>query len=232
MKYFVMGDSNLIGANTDPSHINYGPDPDNFMNIIGRNLDIEFECWAKNGASNDHIIRMTEEWIANTPGNPKEKFVLIGWSTWEREEHKISEKYYDIDAWSIYNAFWNPPELNPFAESLKQRVESDPYYMDSCSRAWAERIHNYAKFLENRGIKYFFWNAYMTLLRPPTSENFQFDHRYVLPYEDCFNQYFWLKRVRNHPPKADDPYHFDQEGHRMWAEFLTQYIQDWKILEQ
>ena len=161
MKYFVMGDSNLIGANTDPSHINYGPDPDNFMNIVGRNLDIEFECWAKNGASNDHIIRMTEEWIAKTNGPIEDKFVFIGWSTWEREEHKIGEKHYDIDAWSIYNAFWNPPELTPFAESLKQRVENDPYYMDSCSRGWAERIHNYAKWLENRGVKYFFWNAYI-----------------------------------------------------------------------
>lgn len=229
MQYFAMGDSNMIGANTNPRHINYGPDPDNFFTILAQNLGINFECEAKTGASNYHIIRKTEEWIEKTPG---EKFVFIGWSTWEREEHKINDNYYDIDAWSIYNVFRNPTELIPFAEQLKQKVETNPNYMDSCSRAWAERIHNYAKSLDVRGIKYFFWNAYMTLQMPTNSENFQFDHRYVLPYENCFNQYFWLKRVRNYPTKTNDPYHFDTQGHRMWAEFLLQYIKDWKILEQ
>jgi hypothetical protein len=223
MRYFAMGDSNMIGANTVPDHRNYGPDPDNFFNIVANQFGFTFDCYAKNGASNNHIIRMTEQWIESTPGP---KFVFVGWSTWEREEHQVDNVYYDIDAWTINNVVDYPSELQFHAQQLKQKIDADKNYMSSSSQKWAQRIQHFANSLDQRGIKYLFWNAYMSLQDPVL----EFDHRYVLPYNDCFNQFWYLKRVRNHHPLVHDPYHFDSQGHGMWAEFLIQYIKDWKIL--
>jgi len=223
MRYFAMGDSNMIGANTIPGHRNYGPNPDNFFNIVARTFGISFDCHAKNGASNDHIIRMTEQWIESTTGP---KFVFIGWSTWEREEHKVSDDYYDIDGWTINNVFDYPPELQLHAQKLKQKIQADKNYMKSNAQVWAQNIKDFGQRLDQQGIKYLFWNAYMKLEGP----ELEFDHRYILPYNDCFNQFWYLKRVRNYQPLDHDPYHFDDRGHRMWAEFLIDYIRDWKIL--
>jgi hypothetical protein len=231
MRYFAMGDSNMIGVNTDPKHRNYGPSADNFFNIVAKHFDFKFDCFAKNGASNEHIIRITEQWINNTDCDNKEKFVFIGWSTWERQEYLIDNQYYDIDGWLINNAHNLPPELEVHMNQLNQKIKSDPNFMDELSQDWAKRIHAFAKSLEERGIGYFFWNAYMKLLPPIDLDNFQFDHRYLMPYTDCFNQYFYLKKVRNYNPFPEDPYHFDSDGHRLWAEFLIQYINDWKILQ-
>ena len=232
MKYFAMGDSNMIGANTDPRHKNYCPDPDNFFNILAKNLQIEFECLAKNGASNNHIIRKTEEWLAQTTVPNHEKFVFIGWSTWERQEYQIKGRYFDIDAWSIYHAWDHPPELDVIANQLKEQIKNDSDYMRNCARDWALRIKDWAQSLHDRGIKYFFWNSYMKLEQPQMSTGDEFDHRYLLPYADNFNMFFYLKNVRNFATQLDDPYHFDKPAHHAWAEFLTQYIADWKILDQ
>lgn len=231
MQYFAMGDSNMIGANTDPRHKNYKIDPDNFFNILAKNLQIKFECHAKNGASNDHIIRLTEEWISKSSEPDNEKFIFVGWSTWERQEHKINGKYFDIDAWSIYHAWNYPPELETIANKLKQQVTTDSDYMRNCARDWATKIHNWVKTLQQRGIKYFFWNSYMKLEQPQAA-NADFDHRYLLPYDDKFNMFFYLQHVRNFPTQINDPYHFDKPAHQAWAEFLTQYMHDWKILDQ
>jgi hypothetical protein len=224
-----MGDSNMIGANTDPRHRNYGPDSSNFFNIIARHFDFDFECHAKNGASNDHIIRMTRQWIDSC--NDPDKFVFIGWSTWEREEHQVDNTYYDIDAWCIYHAFNTPPELEIHADRLKQKLEGNPNYMDMCAQSWAGRIYEFAKYLESKNVGYLFWNAY-SRLTPPGPGQAEFDHRFVKPYTDCFNQYWYLKQIRNHPTQANDPYHFDAQGHRKWADFLIQWITDWNILDK
>lgn len=230
MRYFAMGDSNMIGANTNPLHRNYGPRADNFFNIVANHFDFKFDCMAKNGASNDHIMRITEQWINNTDCDNKEKFVFIGWSTWERQEYLIDNQYYDIDGWLINNAQGLPAQLQQHMLEMKKQIDSNPDYMDEQAMIWAERIHYFAQSLEARGIGYLFWNAYMKLLKPIPVDKFVFDHRYVLPYTDCFNQYFYLKQVRNCKPIDNDPYHFDADGHRKWAEFLIQYIQDWNIL--
>lgn len=228
MRYFAMGDSNMIGANTDPTHRNYGPDSTNFFNIVANHFNFEFDCWAKSGGSNDHILRMTEKWIAETPCDNREKFVFIGWSTWERQEHLVNHVYHDIDAWLINNPAYYPPELEQVADQLREKFAKDSNYLDSCGRVWAQKIYDFAQSLQQRGIGYFFWNAYMKL---PYVQGCNFDHRYLLPYDDNGNQYFYIKRVCNHPTLEHDPYHFDTVGHRLWAERLIQHIDQWRILD-
>lgn len=219
MHYFAMGDSNMAGADVNPN---------NFFNILAKNLNIKFDCSAKFGASNDHIIRMTKDWINNSPGAPDTKFVFIGWSTWEREEHLIDNVYYDIDAWSINHVHY-PANILPSIEKLKNRISDDPAYMSYCGRSWAEKIYQFSQWLDKRNIGFLFWNSYMNL---PEVAKFPFDHRYILPYNEYFNQYHWLKRVRNCATLLSDPYHFDRKGHELWANFLTTWIKDWEIIKQ
>lgn len=231
MQYFAMGDSNMIGANTGTAEHNYSNDPDNFFNILARNLQITFECHAKNGASNDHIIRKTEEWISKSSVPNNEKFVFIGWSTWERQEHLIDGKWFDIDSWSINFSQNAPTKLGIMIEDLKTRIKNEPDHMRNCARHWSEKIQNWAMSLQQRGIQYFFWNTYMPL-EPLTTGPILFDHRYVFPYDNKFTMFFYLKHVRNFSTQARDPYHFDKSAHHAWAEFLTQYIHDWNILKK
>jgi hypothetical protein len=48
-------------------------------------------CDAESASSNDRIIRTTREWIANNPDKLNNTFMVIQWTTWEREEwlHKV-----------------------------------------------------------------------------------------------------------------------------------------------
>lgn len=229
MLYFAMGDSNMMGSNTEKSVDHRPIDSNNFFNLVATHFDLVYECFAKNGASNDHIIRITRKWIDSH--KDQEKFVFIGWSTWEREEYKIGDMYYDIDAWRINNLSNLVPLLNERADKLKEKIEQNPNYMDWCAQQWSKKISDFAKELESSNVGYFFWNAYMPLKRS-AEHKAEFDHRYLRPYEESFNQFWYLKNIRNHAPKPHDPYHFDKQGNQKWADFLIQYIKDWKILPE
>ena len=97
MILYVNGDSHTAGAeaanphafaNDDPRYNYLGrlPHPDNllvsFGNILAKNLSAELYCDAESASSNDRIIRTTRHYLrTNQPD-----LIVIGWSTWEREE--------------------------------------------------------------------------------------------------------------------------------------------------
>ena len=76
------------------------PHPDNlaasFSAILANSLGAILDCNAEAAASNDRILRTTNEYIDNQ--HDEDFVVLIGWTTWEREEWKHKNDYLQITA--------------------------------------------------------------------------------------------------------------------------------------
>ena len=88
----------------DPQYWRRGtePHPANLAVSYGRrladSLAAELVCQASSGGSNDRIIRITTEWIENNTARLDQTFMILQWTTWEREE------WYHLDQWYQVNA--------------------------------------------------------------------------------------------------------------------------------
>ena len=112
MILYVNGDSHSAGAeavnsfafaNDDPQYKYLGrlPHPDNLFvsygNVLAKNLSAELYCDAESASSNDRIIRTTKHYLrTNRPD-----LIVIGWSTWEREEWLYEGQYWQINAGGV-----------------------------------------------------------------------------------------------------------------------------------
>ena len=110
MILYVNGDSHSAGAEAvnnhcfaedDPLYRGLGrrPHPDNerasYGCLIANELRAILHCDAEAASSNDRIIRTTRDYIENE-GKPD--FVLIGWSTWERQEWFYNDRWWQVNA--------------------------------------------------------------------------------------------------------------------------------------
>ena len=115
MILYVNGDSHSAGAEAVNTHafaeddrlywgLGRQPHPDNLRASYGchlaNHLGAILECDAESASSNKRIIRTTEEYLET---NPKPDLIVIGWSTWEREEWYDSEtdRYWQVNAGGI-----------------------------------------------------------------------------------------------------------------------------------
>ena len=114
-------------AEDDPDYYGWGqvPHPENLKVSWGKKLSemlgaTEFYCDAQSGGSNPRILRTTREWIKNNPDKLANTFMVIQWTTWEREEwfHTESNYWYQVNASGIDMV---PPE---WQDRYKQYVAS------------------------------------------------------------------------------------------------------------
>jgi hypothetical protein len=81
------------------------PHPANLAVSYGRHvadaLGAELVCDASAGGSNDRIIRTTKSWIENNPDKLKDTFMILQWTTWEREEWLYQGTWYQVNASGI-----------------------------------------------------------------------------------------------------------------------------------
>ena len=214
----MCGDSNIANANTENGNI---PKSSNFGTILMNRLGLDFECHAKYGASNDRIIRKTNEWIESQSGD--KLTVFIGWSTWEREEWEHNGEFFDVDNFSLNSS--PKSQINKYEKWLEQSSKQE--HMDTKACEWEEKIHIFIDSLLSRNINFLMWNSYIPLEHG--SNTIKSKH-FINPYDSDSTLYWYLKRVMGHQPMVDDPYHFDDVGHRLWADFLFKYITENDVL--
>ena len=220
-KYFIMSDSNVEDASTADGHV---PDKDNFATKIMDHFGLNFECHARFGASNDQIIRRTNEWVSNQ--DPQDDLmVFIGWSTWEREEWFIDGEYVNVDQYSLNDI---PPNALSRYNEWRVKVDNTHGYMTQKTIEWNSKIHNYIEWLYDHDIQFFMWNNYIALDRVEGLDNDIAE--YIHPYNDDYTMYDYLVRVNNHHPFPDDQYHFDAAGHTIWADCLINHITENRII--
>ena len=213
---FAEDDKNLV-------HLGRLPHPDNLAVSWGKKLStllkMAFFCDAESASSNDRIIRTTKEWITNYTQDYSNLFVVIGWSTWEREEWLIDDVYYQINA--------SGTDIVPDSHNEKYKE----YVIGVNWRHKTTNAHNdiieLHKWLDDKNIKHIFFNGNNTFNQIRTK--FDFGTSYVEPYNKKFSYHDYLidNGISTVSPKS---YHFGEDGHTTWAKLLLNYIAKKKLL--
>jgi hypothetical protein len=228
MILYVNGDSHTAGAEAvnahtfaedDPNlyHLGRLPHPDNLTVSWGKKLStllkMAFFCDAEGAASNDRIIRTTKKYINNYTRDYNNLFVIIGWSTWEREEWLIDDVYYQINA--------SGTDIVP--ESHKKKYKE--YVLNVNWRHKTNQAHidiiNLHKWLDGKGIKHIFFNGNNTFSTIQSKHDF--NTSYVEPYNKKFsyNNYLMDNGIFT---VSHSSYHYGEDGHTKWANYMLKYI--------
>jgi hypothetical protein len=240
MILYVNGDSHSAGAEAVNHHcfaeddsklwpMGRRPHPDNLAVSYGQKLADKLcatlECQAESAGSNDRIIRTTLEYLAEH--NPD--LIVIGWSTWEREEWLHDGIYYQVTASGTDSV---PKELQ---QRYKQWViEQDYVSRQQKLLSWHDKIYQFHLSLNDRGIKHLFFNTYsnfsvirtkqiMTNVQQITPDESDWGQSYIDPYSENLTYYFWLKNL-GFKTVNENSYHYGADAHSKWADFLYGHL--------
>jgi hypothetical protein len=227
MILYVNGDSHTAGAEavntcsfSDDDHqykyLGRSPHPDNLAVSWGKKLSelvkMSFYCNAESGASNYRIERTTRKWIEDYTGEVKDIFVIIGWSTWEREEWLIDDVYYQVNASGVDTV------PSDYVNKYKEYVVNVNWIEKT--KEWHDKIWELHIWLEEQNIKHVFFNCNNDLNK--IKEKKDWGVTYIDPYTWQEGTYDVYLKTRGHHPVSG--YHYDATGHADWAKFLLKYI--------
>lgn len=224
MILYVNGDSNSAGSETLTDFNSCGEDPryETFRNkahpenvqgsyayFLSQKLNAELLLAAQSGRSNDAIIRTTHDFINNISVTD-ELVILIGWTSWSREEWFIDGKYYQINARNTgelpieyhdrYNDWLSSLDLN--------RKEQEAH----------EKIKELHLYLEHYRIKHFFFNS-LGHFDDSICKRIYWGKTYLDPYKIDF--YHW---ALEHGFAQGPHKHFRTEAHQAWADLLISHL--------
>jgi hypothetical protein len=155
MILYVNGDSNSAGAELLDKKLSWPA-------LLAQRLNFQLLNLAQSGASNDRILRTTQEFL-NT--NTKNIFVIIGWTSWEREEWLYQNNYYDVNA----SGYQHLPE--GIIQQYKQWVtQQNDLARKTKSKQHHERIYELHQKLTQKQIPHLFFNALMPFQHPDQTD--------------------------------------------------------------
>ena len=223
MILYVNGDSHTAGAEAvnphafaedDPTyeHLKRLPHPDNLAVSWGKRLStmlkMGFHCDAESAASNDRIIRTTKQYLENHSN----VFVIIQWSTWEREEWLIDDTYYQINASGI--------DIVPESHQQKYKEYVASVDWNQKTNEAHEKIIDFHHYLKQKEIKHIFFNGNNNFSK--IKQQYPFGEYYINPYGNfSYSNYLLNEGIQTVLPGS---YHFGVDGHTKWAKFMLKYI--------
>lgn len=232
MILYVNGDSHAAAAEAVVPHA--WAEDDEFLWGMGRqphpaNARVSFGCELANhlfavldldaqaGGSNARIIRTTRDWIQRNQNNLSDTFVLIQWSTWEREEWLHNDIWWQVNASGADHV---PPELE---QRYKQFVADVDWI--KCTQRAHEDIWKFHCELKQQGIRHLFFNAnnHFATTGPNAQDQKDWGVSYLGPY-DAKMTYDSVLKNNGFKYKNPGGYHFGADAHCFWAEYLLQYI--------
>jgi hypothetical protein len=221
MILYVNGDSHSAGAeavNTycfasdDPKYkaMRDRPHPDNLEVSFGKKIAAALNCGfatdALSSASNERILRTTKEFVEQK--HKSEIFVLVGWSTPEREEWLHEGEYYQINGSGIDSV---PDALQDKYKHFVANCDKEHYGQKI--RYWENRIFDFHQQLLDQNIKHLFFNTFTPLY---LDKNW-----YGCFVDDVYCD--WLK-TQGYKTRHLDTFHFGKDAHTAWAKHLIPYI--------
>ena len=226
MILYVNGDSHSTGAEAvndcafimdDSQYQNYqdrwAAHPDNLKVCYGKVLAdmISYEMinQARSAGSNDRIIRTTKEYLETH----RPDLIVIGWSTWEREEWYADGEWWQINASGIGH---------DWPEEIKQKYKEyviNLNWEDKATDAHNKIVDLHYLLLELQ-IPHLFFNSCSEFCHYNTLAKIEWGDNYVRPYDKWSYQSYlddlgFSKSSWNH---------FRADGHKKWAEFLLPYV--------
>ena len=222
MILYVNGDSHSAGAEAvndfcfaedDSLYWSLGrrPHPDKEAVSYGCNLANElgaiFHCDAESASSNSRIIRTTREYLQEFQPDA----IIIGWSTWERQEWLYDEIYWQVNAGGVGHDW-----PDPIKEKYKDYIINLNWIESEITVH--EDIWNFHIELKESQIPHLFFNTYSFFSHTP---KYNWEDSYIDPYNQNSTYWNWLtnKGFRSRPT-----YHFGPDAHRKWAEFLLPHL--------
>ena len=164
---YVNGDSHSAGAELingycfaadDRRYVAWGsrahPDavPHTYGYKIAQALNQPFFLEAESSSSNTRILRTTRNTISETKDKSK-LFVIIGWTSWEREEWEYQDGYIQITASGTDSV----PES--MEEEYKEWVlkQTEEEWIRK-KELWSQKIAQFSKELDDQNIKHLFFH--------------------------------------------------------------------------
>jgi len=219
---YVNGDSHSAGAEAvvpycfaedDPLYRGLGrrPHPENervsYGCLIANELNAILHCDAESASSNSRIIRTTREYLKQY--NPD--FIIIGWSTWEREEWLLNDRYWQVNAGGVGHDW--PDEIKERYKKYILQIDWDYYEQQA-----HHEIFSFHKELLEKNIKHLFFNCYSDFVNQPMQN---WNNCYIEPYDPDMTYWKWLS---DQGYESNQSYHFRADAHRKWAEFLLSHL--------
>jgi hypothetical protein len=235
MILYVNGDSHAAAAEAVNPHawaqddgLFYGlgrqPHPDNERASFG----CELANWlnavlyldAQAGCSNTRIIRTTREWIKANPDAVKDCFMVIQWTTWEREEWWHEGHDFQVNASGIDDV---PAELQ---HRYKQFVIDVDW--DKCRQQAHREIWAFHRELDDLGIRHVMFNGNSHF--GGITDQRAWGASYMHPYDDemTYNSVLKSQGFKTVNPNS---WHFGPDAHCYWAEYVLQYIKRNQLLD-
>lgn len=222
MILYVNGDSHSAGAEAvnkhafacdDSLYSNLGrqPHPDNLQAsygcLIANELNAVLDCDAESASSNTRILRTTREYLKTTSPDA----IIIGWSTWEREEVVIDNKVYQFSA-GCDGQDW-PAKV---VERYNNWVHDVDWHM--ATEQAHRNIHQLHLELMDKNIPHFFFNCYNDFHTMPKLD---WHGSYLEPYNREMTYWKWLTKQGY---QSNDRFHFGADAHQEWAKFILPKI--------
>jgi len=197
------------------------PHPANLAVSYGQHLadalDAKLICEASSGGSNDRIIRTTLEWIENNLDCLADTFMILQWTTWEREEWSHEGTWYQVNASGIDTV---PPALSKRYKNYVIEIDWTTKTQQAHDKIW--NMHQYLKDL---GVRHLFFSGQSTFSDIQLSDQKNWSVNYMHPYNREESYHNWLINNGGTYSNAKS-YHFDAKSHRLWSEHVLQYIND------
>lgn len=232
MILYVNGDSHTAAAECvnnhafaedDPQYWMMGraPHPDNiaksFSKLLSNRLSCGMVCAAESASSNDRIIRTTKKWMEIHKHELYRTLMIIQWSTWEREEWLIDGTYYQINA--------SGTDVVPKSHEKKYKEYVGNIDWQKKTESAHTKIWNFHQLLNKNKVKHIFFNGNNNFSKIKTK--MKWGYSYIDPYGDTtFDKVVGASCDTVSPTS----YHYGADGHRVWAQFLTKYIVDNKLI--
>ena len=211
MILYVNGDSHSQGVNVQ-TH-------ESFAAKVAKGFGLDVVNEAQSGASNARILRTSKEYFAT---QPSPDLVIIGWSTWEREEWQHENQYYNV------NSSGHDPLPKSLEDSYKKWViDQTPDHVDAKSRQIHEEIFDLHTSLQLQGISHLFFNCMYSFFGIRPDQKKDWNNCYIGPYDNDSSFYWYLTR---HGYDSDKWYHFGPNGHQAWGDRLISYIKEHKLV--
>lgn len=228
MIVYVNGDSHSAAAEAVNPHafaeddgLYWGmgrrPHPDNERVSYGcelaNRLDAVLVCNAESASSNDRIIRTTRDWIAQNQDALTDTFMVIQWSTWERQEWFHDGTWWQVNASGIDDV---PIELQGRYRQFVCDVDWDEVTHRAHDDVW--RFHQE---LQSLGIRHVMFNGNSSFAR--ITHHRDWGRCYIDPYDANGT---WDARLRQQGFGTVSPtsWHFGPDAHCFWAQYLLQYL--------
>jgi hypothetical protein len=230
MILYVNGDSHTAAAEAVNSHafaeddgqffyMGRAPHPNNLAVSWGRLLadtvKASFKCDAESAASNERILRTSRQWLAGLDREPSEILMIIQWSTWERQEWLIDDRYYQITA--------SGTDTVPSAHHQRYREYVINVNWQECEHRAHREIWQFHQELIEQKIPHVFFNGNHHFRELVPSDHRDWGSSYISPYDSQMTYSQWLKS-HGHHTVAPNSWHFGRDAHAAWSRFMLQYI--------